>query len=298
MKKMIDKEILDIITESTFKNNRQLWLQNILENEKRFGFKNTIREIKIKHKKSIVLAAGPESKKKFSKDFKIIEKERENITIVACDGALSTLSQNNCIPDIIVSVDGAQIISKFYKNSKEMLNGTTVILSTSIHPDVVEQCIEGNAEIKWVQPFFNCDSHKEYFRKGIPSIKMGGNVGTASYLLTSLVLKGNPIGLMGIEFAWSDETPYSSTQYYEKLMENLEQKSDSAKNHFIHIKNTRDGRTYMADPVYYAYFLMLKEIWEELPIEIKENTFNLTKAGILNLTNLKNINIEDFVKVK
>ena len=155
MKKMIDKEILDIITESTFKNNRQLWLQNILENEKRFGFKNTIREIKIKHKKSIVLAAGPESKKKFSKDFKIIEKERENITIVACDGALSTLSQNNCIPDIIVSVDGAQIISKFYKNSKEMLNGTTVILSTSIHPDVVEQCIEGNAEIKWVQPFFN-----------------------------------------------------------------------------------------------------------------------------------------------
>ncbi len=67
---MIDNEILDIISESTFKNNGQLWLKNVLENEKRFGFKNTIREIKITHLKAIVLAAGPESKKIFLKILK------------------------------------------------------------------------------------------------------------------------------------------------------------------------------------------------------------------------------------
>lgn len=297
MKKMINSEILDIITKSTFKNNGQLWLHNILENEKRFGFTNTIREIKINHSKTLVLAAGPESKKNYE-DFKIINKKRDCLTIVACDGALSTLSQNNCVPDIITSVDGAQIIANFYKNSKEILDGTTVILSTSIHPDVVEQCLDGNAKIKWVQPFFNCDSHKGYFRNGIPSIKMGGNVGTASYLITSLVLKGTPIGLMGIEFAWSDETPYNNTQYYNKLMKSLDQNSDSVKNHYIHIKNIRDGKMYMADPVYYAYFLMLREIWDELPLEIKQNTYNLTKAGILNLRDLKNINIEEFMEKK
>jgi len=298
MKKIINDELLDVISESTFKNNSQLWLQNILTNEKRFGFNSTIREIKANHSKSLVLAAGPESKKKFSAAFKSINKQRESITIVACDGALSILSQNNCIPDYIVSVDGAQIIANFYKNSKEILEGTNVILSTSIHPDVVEQCIDGGAKVKWVQPFFNCDSHKEHFRNGIPSIKMGGNVGTTSYLLTSLVLRGKPIGLMGIEFAWSDETPYKSTQYYEKLMKSLNQNSDSVKNHYIRIKNTHDGRTYMADPVYYAYFLMLKEIWEELPLEIKHNTYNLTKAGILNLRDLKNINIEEFMEIR
>jgi len=294
---MIDSEVLDIITKSTFKNNGQLWLDNIRINEKRFGFNNTIREIKPNHSRTLVLAAGPESKKNNKKIFEKINQQRENITIVACDGALSTLSQNDCIPDIIVSVDGAKIISKFYKNSKEILNGTTVILSTSIHPDVVEQCVDGGAKIKWVQPFFNCDSHKEYFRNNIPSIKMGGNVGTASYLLTSLVLKGNPIGLMGIEFAWSDETPYNNTQYFDKLMKSLNKNSEHAKNHYIHIKNTRDGRTYMADPVYYAYFLMLKEIWEEMPIEIKQNTYNLTKGGILNLRDLKNVNMEEFMEI-
>jgi hypothetical protein len=297
MKKMNDNELLDIITHSTFKNNGQLWLNNILENEKRFGFTNTIREIETKNLKSIVLAAGPESKKS-SDDFKVINKNRKNITIIACDGALSTLSKNNCMPDIIVSVDGAKIIADFYKNSKEMLDGTTVILATSIHPDVVEQCIEGGAKIKWVQPFFNFDSHKEYFRKGIPSIKMGGNVGTASYLITSLVLKAKHIGLIGIEFAWSDETPYSSTQYYDELMDVLDKKYEEVEKHFVHIKNQRDGKTYMADPVYYAYFLMLKEIWDELPLDVKEKTYNLTKAGILDLNNLKSINIEEFMRIR
>ena len=83
MKKMIDNDILDTISKSTFKNNSPLWLKNILENEKRFGFKNTIREIKIKKSKSIVLAAGPESKKQIE-GFKIIKKERDKITVVAC----------------------------------------------------------------------------------------------------------------------------------------------------------------------------------------------------------------------
>jgi len=296
MKIMNDSQLLDIITQSTFKKNGQLWFNNILENEKRFGFNNTIREIEINHLKSIVLAAGPESKKN-SDDFKIINKNRKNITIVACDGALSTLSKNNCVPDIIVSVDGAKIIADFYKNSKEMLDGTTVILATSIHPDVVEQCIEGGAKIKWVQSFFDCDLHKGYFRKGIPSIKMGGNVGTASYLLTSIVFKANPIGLMGIEFAWSDETPYHNTQYYDKLLNLLDKDPDRVKDHFVHVKNSRDGKTYVADPVYYAYFLMLKEIWEELPLEIKKNTHNLTKAGILDLNELRSINIQEFMEM-
>ena len=296
MKTMNDNEFLDVITHSTFKNNAKLWLDNILENEKKFGFNNTIREIKINHSKSIVLAAGPESKKN-NNDFEIINKNRKNVTIVACDGALSTLSKNNCVPDIIVSVDGQQIIANFYKNNKKILDGVTVILATSIHPDVVQHCIEGGAKIKWVQAFFNCDQHKEYFRKGIPSIKMGGNVGTASYILASIVLQANPIGLMGIEFAWSDETPYNSTQYYDKLMNLLDQDSERVENHFIHVKNSRDGKTYMADPVYYAYFLMLKEIWEELPVEIKKNTYNLTKAGILELNNLQSTNIEEFIKI-
>tara|TARA_B100000953_G_C18002042_1_gene415434 strand:- start:320 stop:1147 length:828 start_codon:yes stop_codon:yes gene_type:complete len=274
-----------------------LWLKNIQTNEKEFGFRNTIRGITTKHSKSIVLAAGPESKKVFGDNFKSINKERQNLTIVACDGALKMLSQNNCVPDYVVSVDGAPIIANFYKNSKEILQGVTAILATTVHPDVVSHCIDGGAKIKWVQPFFKDSPYKEFFRNGIPSIKMGGNVGTTSYLLTSIVLKGNPIGLMGIEFSWSDETPYHQTQYYDGLMEVLDHKFERVKDQYVHIKNNRDGKMYMADPVYYAYFLMLKEIWEELPMKIKQNTYNLTKGGILNINGLKYATVKKFLDI-
>ena len=83
--------------------------------------------------------------------------------------------------------------------------------------------------------------------------------------------------------------------YYDKLLNLLDQNSERVKDHFIHIKNPYDGKTYIADPVYYAYFLMLKEIWEELPLEIRENTYNLTKAGILNLNELRSINIQEYM---
>ena len=145
--------------------------------------------------------------------------------------------------------------------------------------------------------FFKDTPHKEIFRNGIPSIKMGGNVGTTSYLLTSLVLKASSIGLMGIEFSWSDETPYHQTQYYDKLMKSLDNNPDRVKKSFKYIKNDNDGKTYMADPVYYAYFLMFQEIWDELPNNIKENTYNLTKEGILNIKDLKSSTIEKFLEI-
>ena len=297
--KIMNNELLDKIAESTLKNKGELWFENLCINERDFGFEKTIRDINPTKIKSLVLAAGPESKKIFGENFRHINQKRKELSIIACDGALKMLASNDCIPDYIVSVDGDPIIANFYKNSKELLKGVTVILATTIHPNVVQHCIDGGANIKWVQPFFKDTPHKEFFRKGIPSIKMGGNVGTASYLFTSLILKGNPIGLMGIEFAWSDETPYGQTQYYEKLMDVLDQKSEKVKEQYIHVKNDIDGKTYIADPVYYAYSLMFKEIWdEELPLEIKEMTYNLTVGGILSMNDLKTIDVKKFLEIK
>ena len=297
MMKISDSDFLDVIGDSTFDNLNSMWLENLQINEKDFGFNDTISGITTEHSKSLVLAAGPESKKVFGDNFNFINKERKNLTIVACDGALKMLSQNNCIPNYVVSVDGDPIIANFYKNSKEILQGVTVILATTVHPNVVSHCIDGGAKIKWVQPFFKDTPHQEFFRNGIPSIKMGGNVGTTSYLLTSLVLKASSIGLMGIEFSWSDETPYHHTQYYDKLMNSLDNNTERVKKSFVHIKNHNDGKTYMADPVYYAYFLMFQEIWDELPSSLKANTYNLTKEGILNIKDLKSSTIEKFLEI-
>ena len=126
---------------------------------------------------------------------------------------------------------------------------------------------------------------------------MGGNVGTSCYLLSCFALKSKPIGLLGIEFSWSDDTPYSDTEFYEELSDALDNDSNKVEKQFLHQVNPRDGKTYIADPVYYAYFLMLKEIWEQLPLEIKKNSFNLTSQGILTLDGLNNITPKQFLEI-
>jgi hypothetical protein len=273
-----------------------MWLENIRSNEKNHGFNETVKTCKnVIEKKSLVLAAGPSFKKFMHESMEKILANRKDMTIIACDGALPILAQFDCVPDYVVTVDGLQIVSNFYKKSKNILKNTTAILSTTAHPNVVNECVKSDVNIKWIQPFFNDGNDIEFFRSGITSLKMGGNVGTTAYLLSSLLLKNKISGLMGIEFSWSDETPYHDTQYYKNLLEASGNDHEKAVNHYVKVKNPRDGKTYLADPVYYAYFLMFSEIWNELPNSVKENTFNLTSQGILNISDLKYISTDEFL---
>ena len=251
--KITDDELLNIVSESTTRIKGPLWLDNIINNEKHFGFKETVKVSNQNGKKSLVIAAGPSFKKVLQENIEEIVSRRNDVTIVACDGALPVLSQYNCIPDYVITVDGLEIVSEFYKKSRNILKGVTAILSTTAHPDVVKECISADLKIKWIQPFFNDGNNTSFFRPGITSLKMGGNVGTTAYLFSALLLKSKSIGLMGIEFAWSDETPYQDTQYYKNLLSALDNDHEKTVNHYVRVKNPRDGKTYVADPVYYAY---------------------------------------------
>ena len=294
--KISDDELLNLVSESTTRLRGPLWLENIRYNERHHGFKETVKVSK-HGGKSLVLAAGPSFKKFMHGSMEKIVSRRNDLTIVACDGALPVLSQFNCVPDYVVTVDGLQIVSNFYKKSRSILKGVMAILSTTAHPDVVKECIAADLKIKWIQPFFNDGKNASFFRHGITSLKMGGNVGTTAYLLSALLLKSKSIGLMGIEFAWSDETPYHDTQYYKNLLNALDNDHEKAVKHYVRVKNTRDGRTYVADPVYYAYYLMFREIWNELPRSVRENTFNLTPQGIVNIDNLRYISIDEYLNL-
>jgi len=293
--KITDDELLNIISESTFRVRGPMWLENIITNEKNTGFKETVKASRQNAKKSLVIGAGPSFKKFMHENMEEIVNRRDDVMIIACDGALPTLSKYNCIPDYVITVDGLQIVSEFYKKSRNILKDVTVILSTTAHPDVVKECILADLKIKWIQPFFNDGSNTDFFRPGITSLKMGGNVGTTAYLFSALLLKSKSIGLMGIEFSWSDETPYHDTQYYKNLLDVLDNDHGKVVKHYVRVKNPRDSKTYVADPVYYAYYLMFKEIWEELPSKITENTYNLTSQGIINIQNLKYISISEYL---
>ena len=55
----MNNDLLDKITESTLKNKGPLWLENLLINEKEFGFQKTIKDIERLYRKIVFKKITP-----------------------------------------------------------------------------------------------------------------------------------------------------------------------------------------------------------------------------------------------
>lgn len=268
-----------------------LWLRHTRYNEKTYGFGyKTLMELKPKYegRKALILGAGPGFKRFGMDDLKFLLTREDRPVVIACDGALPTLAGLDQKPDVVVSIDAHPVVANFYRRSQKILEGVDVVLSTAIHRDVVEEALKAGGKINWVQGFFEDDVEKvkyidlaKFYRKHVTSVAMGGNVGTTCFIMASAVFECMPIGLMGLEFAWSDETPLADTQYFSQIMKITGEDEKVASSLFEHVRNPIDGKFYVADPVYYTYFVQFREIWEKMSWKARGSTFNLTPQGLL-----------------
>ena len=314
MPAMSDREILESVSEHTGELRAAAWLKNILRNKEYPGFTHTVKELKglHRHRKAVVIAAGPGFKRFGLGDLELLKNHPEVIRI-ACDGALPTLAQVKLMPHYVVSVDAHPVVANFYRrffaihDEKWGLITTKFLLSTTIHRDVVQEIVSRGLSVFWWQSFSRSvaglpawtggGSPERFFQEGIPVIQTGGNVGTTSLIIAKYLLGCKQTGLLGLEFAWSDETPLMTTQYYGELMKILGGDEERVKHHFKRVYNKRDRQWYVADPVYYAYLLAFQDIWGTLKPEEKASIFNLTKQGILSADGLKTVSMEQFLEM-
>lgn len=307
---MTDDELLDTISEHTVHLKGAVWLRHIRYNESHFGFKNTLYDltgpnVPRLNAKALVLGAGPGFKRFGLEDLRLILSAKKPPRVLACDGALPLLEQLDYPPDCVVSVDAHPVVANFYRRARKILSSgkTTAILATSIHRDVVNECLDAGARVEWFQPFPKQEENtrrpelnmEPYRRENIVTVNTGGNVGTTAYLMACMLFRCRPVGLMGLEFAWSDDTPYSDTQYWKELIRITSGNVPRAESLFRKIKNPRDGLWYIADPVYYYYAQTFAEIWETLPKDVQEATYNLTPQGILDAEGLKFVSAKEFM---
>src|SRR5437667_12078569 len=66
----------------------------------------------------------------------------------------------------------------------------------------------------WWQPFGPGDG--KLYTRGVTTVDTAGNVGTTSYTIMA-AFRSSPIGLLCLEFAWSDETPLWPVDFYNKV---------------------------------------------------------------------------------
>lgn len=279
-----DKEISKL-GKHTLEKKLSEWEHNVIENEKLYGFKQTIEDDflnKHKNERTIIFSAGCHKDWLKRDNLKQIYSANPRPLVIACDHSLPLFVDSGYTPDYVVSVDGSPLIAKyFWRKLRDKPKG--VLLHTTTHPLTTEMITEHGYPIYWFQHKYQKEM-ESIWRKGVAGANPCGNVGTTAWNL-ALVFGCKPIGLLDIEFAWSDETPYRENDHISRLG-------------YSKVWNPLTESEYVADYVYGIYLKSFGQFLNKITKEDRDNTICLTKEGIIHKTGIKYQSLEEFINSK
>lgn len=156
-----------------------------------------------------------------------------------------------------------------------------IALSTSTSEALVNRVFDIGMDAYWWNPMLDSidapDSTTAEIRalNGLPCINAGGNVGTAAWMMAHAVLGKKHVALLGMDFSYYADNPYSKTHYYWEAIELVgEENLDSV---FMHLENPHTGELFYTDPALMLY----RNVFLELADEADCTTYNCTGGGIL-----------------
>ena len=136
-------------------------------------------------------------------------------------------------------------------------------------------------DIYWWNPMLDDDetpnslTREVHAMNGLPCLNAGGNVGTACWVMAHAVLCKRRVALVGIDFGYYTDTPYSRTQYYKEILDLVG--PDRLDEVFVRIHNPYVGRDFYTDPAYLWY----RDCFLEMAQDAACETLNCTGGGIL-----------------
>lgn len=171
------------------------------------------------------------------------------------------------------------------------------IVASSAPQNVVRRIEEAKFDSYWWNPLVDSPANPDSLTRqlhqinGLPCMNTGGNVGTAAWVFASTILKIPNIGLLGMDFGYYEDLPYSMTQKYYELLERLGTDED-LEPHFPKFTYPLTGEVFYTDATYYWY---RKNFLELLALSTAK-TFNCTGGGVLFGDNLPCITLDDFIR--
>lgn len=170
-----------------------------------------------------------------------------------------------------------------------------IAVSTSAASTVVERIGATGMDAYWWNPVYDdWDAPDSLTRRlhalnGLPCVNAGGNVGTACWVLAHAVLGKRRVGLVGVDFGYYPDTPYTSTQYYKEILalvgpERLEEV-------FVRMENPHTGGAFYTDPAYLWYRDSFLEMAQAADCE----THNCTGGGTLFGPGIRWTSLDDFL---
>lgn len=171
-------------------------------------------------------------------------------------------------------------------------------LTCSTAPEnVVDRLREAKFDSYWWNPLVDDTSNPNgltrqmYGLNKLPCYNTGGNVGTASWVLATQVLKIPNVALTGMDFGYHHSTPLEQTQLYFELLKHLDGNKERLDEFFPKTVFPVTGEGYYTDPTYSWY----KRNFFDLLALNPAKTVNCTEGGVLVDEKLPCTTLENFI---
>ncbi|MBI3001778.1 MAG: DUF115 domain-containing protein, partial [Deltaproteobacteria bacterium] len=156
-----------------------------------------------------------------------------------------------------------------------------IAVASSASEAVVKRAADSGMDVYWWNPMYDdYDQEQSLTRKihalnGLPCVNAGGNVGSACWVFAHAVLGKTRVGLVGMDFAYYADAPYSRTQYYKEILNLVgPERLDEV---FVRMVNPHTGEEFYTDPAYLWY----RDASLEMAQQAECETYNCTGGGIL-----------------
>ena len=267
------------------------WMQNMGENLQVIRKGHDISEIAKQNKAAIIIGAGPSVKHE-----KLALLRNWNGVVVCCDRMLLSLLKKRVVPQFVTSVDGSPKIAEFYSNKlvQQHIHGIKCVLSVqTTHPDVVKALPNASMFFFvsiWDNPLNQISVTRIFHHLSNKTMMSSlGNTGAAAWEL-SQYLQCNPIGLLGIDFAY-ESLDFSKSTYFEtfKILSGGDVQRFLKNYRFA---TTWAGKKVLTDLMFLTYYKIL------VPQLASANakTFNLGKYSILPAGTAEPLSFKNFIK--
>lgn len=170
-----------------------------------------------------------------------------------------------------------------------------VAIASSASQAVVKRVLDSEMTAYWWNPMYDDYECKESLTRkihnmnGLPCVNAGGNVGSACWVFAHAVLGKRRVGLVGMDFGYYEDTPYSQTQYYREIISIVG--PDQLDEVFVRIRNPYSQKEFYTDPTYLWYRDSFLEVAQQAECE----TYNCTDGGILFGPGVRWLSLQEFL---
>lgn len=285
-----------LIQSLTLKRLEKEWMHNFRDNLPTILKARDISMIpKRNNVPAIVVGAGPSIK---HEPLTLLRKWRG--VIIACDRMLTPLLRMHVEPYCVTTVDGSDKIAGFYSDKlvqSHISNLKAVLSVQTTHPSVSAAIPLENQYYfvgMWDDPFAELSLSRLFHEMTDKTLMAtGGNTGVAAWQL-AYYLGCNPIGIIGLDFSYGEETDLKKTTYFETF--NIL----SGGNPQRFLENYRQGLTWAGKNVltdkmfltYYTLFLPTLQLAKK-----ERTTINLGKYSLIPNDYAEGMSFRKFLKL-